>query len=1053
MTMLLIKTLPHRRWNQQISLTRTACVGLFLSVLSIMALHAGHAQDVEYSFPASMTCPAGFEPETDLDGDCVDDNLEISGYTFQDALLPCTPSGDDPTCFVTDPTSWSTDGDPYSDFQEVTGQNMDSRVEAPYNNPLVAAAPRIEVVLLGYTLTMKGMVTDSRGRSISSGSEQSWNVESTVGVSYTTSASVSLTDVGVSTETTVSASVTAGYTSTQTRGEEFNWENAVSMEADAAASLTLAIAGRNSGSATAVDVLPTFNLFLGDEPLGTMTPSQAFPGSLTPGDQSPDTLFVSTIGDTEREITLSIAQLRRLHQGTPLKLSVTNIEARVSRWSPETSQWVCDPCLWGEFQDQIEARTLRVLVDFGYSGEREEDVPREYAGNPFEYRVYTGSPSRSSGNTLGDVLTFSGFELQRSRTGTAIEGRNYPGSWYITSGPERNSRDSSFFDYWEAADRPQDVLDMVMPRGAAVLMASPDPDDPGPIVEKGLLTRSMRGVTVSAIAKGSIPVEGAEAHLFFADGRGEVVPMERIEGTNVYASPDSLLMPIALENSFVEVWDVLQNKRQVSLTPSLPVSRDCQNIPQNYYQKPFFDDSEEGTRDGLVTVFIDGDLSKPATGYCVNEGQLIDFWYPQVNAMGLRDVEGVAVLDRSRRVAVGEGAILYSDNAGQTWTEWPLNADERVTYRGVAFREGTEVGIAVGDNGVFMRTEDGGLTWEKADVQAGNGPYTDVDYAGGDTWYAVGHSRVRRSDDNGRTWVAQAVIEVDTNGNEVDRGATNRLFRSLTEVTFLSEAYGVIGDWRMSDGVGRVYVTQDSGATWMNTIDYTGLTDLEYAGDGVWFLVGNNKIFRHENINQRSVGEERHSAASNWVIRALSFPTPEYGFAQVENGVVLRSDDNGENWSTLYGGYPTPTHPGTNFMRDIDMLDPLIGASVGTDGVIGATDSGGGSPINLSSTSTEDQDGARGGEVELPSQIELSQNYPNPFNPVTTISYRLSEQTAVQLEVFDVIGRRVALLVDEPQAAGAYRVRFDASTLTSGLYFYRLRTKQHAETKRMVLLR
>lgn len=88
-----------------------------------------------------------------------------------------------------------------------------------------------------------------------------------------------------------------------------------------------------------------------------------------------------------------------------------------------------------------------------------------------------------------------------------------------------------------------------------------------------------------------------------------------------------------------------------------------------------------------------------------------------------------------------------------------------------------------------------------------------------------------------------------------------------------------------------------------------------------------------------------------------------------------------------------------------------------------------------------------------PEEVQLTQNYPNPFNPATTIEFALPQQTSVQLNVYDVTGRKIAALKDELLSAGFYKVPFNGGKLASGIYFYRLITDQRVIVKKMTLIK
>ncbi|MDP2365502.1 MAG: T9SS type A sorting domain-containing protein, partial [Ignavibacteria bacterium] len=91
--------------------------------------------------------------------------------------------------------------------------------------------------------------------------------------------------------------------------------------------------------------------------------------------------------------------------------------------------------------------------------------------------------------------------------------------------------------------------------------------------------------------------------------------------------------------------------------------------------------------------------------------------------------------------------------------------------------------------------------------------------------------------------------------------------------------------------------------------------------------------------------------------------------------------------------------------------------------------------------------------AQIPTKFELYQNYPNPFNPTTTIKFDLPKDGLVKLEIFDILGRKITTLVNEQRTAGSYEQVFDASSLASGVYVYKLQAGDFINSKKMILVK
>ncbi len=125
-------------------------------------------------------------------------------------------------------------------------------------------------------------------------------------------------------------------------------------------------------------------------------------------------------------------------------------------------------------------------------------------------------------------------------------------------------------------------------------------------------------------------------------------------------------------------------------------------------------------------------------------------------------------------------------------------------------------------------------------------------------------------------------------------------------------------------------------------------------------------------------------------------------------------------------------------------LDPSMNQNGEAFGLFAALGDGTVVPFSAVTSAQED-------EASVPVKYGLQQNYPNPFNPSTIINFSVPEQQLVQLKVYNIIGQEVATLVNDVMNSGNYSVAFDAADMSSGVYFYELRTEAYKEVRKMML--
>jgi hypothetical protein len=169
-----------------------------------------------------------------------------------------------------------------------------------------------------------------------------------------------------------------------------------------------------------------------------------------------------------------------------------------------------------------------------------------------------------------------------------------------------------------------------------------------------------------------------------------------------------------------------------------------------------------------------------------------------------------------------------------------------------------------------------------------------------------------------------------------------------------------------------------------------------------------------------------------------------YGGAWHWDFLIQTSNNYYEDISETYCSNPPVQcgDPDPIYYR-VEAVDNQLLISVPSDSALAVINGGGGGEDKISVTNIS----------ETPVEYVLDQNYPNPFNPTTTINYSIKSTGLVTLKVYDLLGSKVASLVNEVKEAGSYSVNFNASELPSGIYFYTLTSGNFNSTKKLILLK
>jgi photosystem II stability/assembly factor-like uncharacterized protein len=393
---------------------------------------------------------------------------------------------------------------------------------------------------------------------------------------------------------------------------------------------------------------------------------------------------------------------------------------------------------------------------------------------------------------------------------------------------------------------------------------------------------------------------------------------------------------------------------------------------------------------------------------------------------------GLYALDSENVWVVGdEGIILNTTDGGTTWSE--INCPVTYPLYNVHFINVDTGWVGGGNESIteVMRTTDRGLSWELYTLTSAYhyGNY-DIEFIFGNPgepprgFVSAGLSLVWKTDDYGENWV--------------DVGFGGCGANSLLSICFIDKDEGwFVGEPSATQEVTIVH-TADGGQTYEIQ---TNPTDPDVKLNGVSFADNQHGIsvgLGYTILYTSDGGENwevRPTSCSRW--NSVYLSETGKAWAVGKSGNIAYSTDWGFTWEEQQSGISSELRE-VCFSNDNEGW--IVGGGVGLPGVILHTTNGG--------VITDVDD-----EFNTVREFVLHQNYPNPFNPTTSIKWQMPESGFVTLKIYDVLDREITTLVNEELSAGKHETSFDASQLSSGIYFYQIKAGNFIQTKKMILIK
>lgn len=437
----------------------------------------------------------------------------------------------------------------------------------------------------------------------------------------------------------------------------------------------------------------------------------------------------------------------------------------------------------------------------------------------------------------------------------------------------------------------------------------------------------------------------------------------------------------------------------------------------------------------------------------------------QVNVT-VNDLNSIAFFDDNTGIAAGDnGTIIRTTNMGQSWAVMSSGTSEQ--FRKVAVDAFGNF-FAAGDNGLFAVSADNGATWQVKSSGTLTRLRSITASGSGNVWVAGDDGTIRFSSNSGDTWTAQSsgILNDDLHDIQFVNGLTGFAAGSSSNFIFTSDGgqtwvsrnsgifFGMNGIYFQNSNVGwgvsiagTIFFTTDAGLSWTSQPCGSAFTLREahfiHQGKG-WTVGDNGTVVMYDNPTiPVELVSFTHFVSGNDVNLTWTTATENNnrGF-EIERATIPSSGGSAQQllWEKIgfLEGRGTTTEPTNYLFEDQGLRQGAYNYRI--------------KQIDFNGTS-EYFELSADVQIGLPEAYELSQNYPNPFNPSTQIRYQVPVSGNVSIRVFDVIGNEVAILSDGFKEAGEGTVEFDATGLSSGIYYYRMDSNDYSQVRKMILIK